>query len=100
MDRFLATMLALVCLLFLVRLALGPARQQRLDAVARRSWRGALARLKSLSQWRSRQQQRQRNKTHAEQATRDAIERARRGAVERDGNVIRPKAFKGKKDTH
>jgi hypothetical protein len=84
-ERFLAGVIVLVCVAFLVRLTLPPARQQRFDA--------------ALRHWRSRHQQKQRIKAHAEKTAHDAIERARRG-VERDGNVIRPKAFKGKDERH
>lgn len=98
-ERFLASVIVLVCVAFLVRLALPPARQQSFDATLRRWWMGTQARFRDLRQWRSRHQQKQRIKAHAEKTAHDAIERARRG-VERDGNVIRPKAFKGKNDTH
>jgi len=37
----------------------------------------------------------------ARREAKDAIQRARRSAIERDGNVYRPKAFKGKRrDLH
>ncbi|MEY2838132.1 MAG: hypothetical protein RJB60_431 [Pseudomonadota bacterium] len=98
-ERFLAGVIVLVCVAFLVRLTLPPARQQRFDAALRRWWMGTQARLKDVRQWRSRHQQKQRIKAHAEKTAHDAIERARRG-VERDGNVIRPKAFKGKDERH
>jgi hypothetical protein len=98
-ERFLAGVIVLVCAALLVRLALPPARQQRFDAALRRGWLGTQARFRDLRQWRTRHHQKQRIKAHAEKTAHDAIERARRG-VERDGNVIRPKAFKGKDERH
>jgi len=98
-ERFLAGVIVLVCVAFLVRLTLPAARQQAFDATLRRWWMGTQARFKDVRQWRHRQQQKQRIQAHAEKTARDAIERARRG-VERDGNVIRPKAFKGKDEPH
>lgn len=97
-DRFIAGLIVLVCVIFLVRLLLPAAQQQRFDARLRRLWLGVVARFNDIRHWRTRQKSQQRIKANAEQAARAAIERARRG-VERDGNVIRPKAFKGKDDT-
>lgn len=97
-DRFIAGLIVLVCVVFLVRLMLPAARQQRFDTSLRRLWLGVVARFNDVRHWRTRQKSQQRIKAHAEEAARAAIERARRG-VERDGNVIRPKAFKGKDDT-
>lgn len=96
-ERFIAGLIVLVCVVLLVRLVLPAARRQRFDAAARRLWLGLAARSNDLRHWHTRRQSQQRIKAQAEQAARDAIERARRG-VERDGNVIRPKAFKGKDD--
>ena len=98
-DRFIAGLIVLVCGVFLVRLMLPAARQQRFDAALRRFWLGVVARFNDIRHLRARQKSQQRIKAHAEQAAHAAIERARRG-VERDGNVIRPKAFKGKDDRH
>lgn len=98
-ERFLAGLIVVVCVAFLVRLTLPPARQQLFDTTLRRTWLGLVARFNDLRHWRTRQQSQQRIKAQAEKTAREAIERARRG-VERDGNVIRPKAFKGKDDLH
>jgi hypothetical protein len=62
------------CLVMLLGMALGPRRRAR----ARAAWR-------HLQHW----PQRRRS---ADAATKQAIERARR-AVERDGNVYRPRSF-------
>jgi hypothetical protein len=98
-ERIAAGVTALVCLAFLVRLLLPAPAQQRLDSFAKRHW----YRLKdaAIGLWRGlrgRPQARQQQKLdqiQAERLAREAIEKARRG-VERDGNVIRPKAFKGR----
>lgn len=98
-ERIAAGVTALVCLAFLVRLVLSAPAQQRLDASAARWWahtkghaRRAWHSLRRLPQAR---QQQKTDQAHAEKLAREAIEKARRG-VERDGNVIRPKAFKGR----
>jgi hypothetical protein len=98
-ERFIAGLVVLVCVVLLLRLALPAASRQRFDAAARRLWLGFVAGFHDLRHWHTRRQSRQRIQAQAEQAAHDAIERARRG-VERDGNVIRPKAFKGKDDPH
>jgi len=41
-----------------------------------------------------------RHRAAAERLARDAIERARKTNVERDGNVIKPDAFKGPRKPH
>lgn len=95
-DRIVAGLTALVCLVFLVRLALGPARQQRFDAV----WRRLGHRIRHLAHqvrhWGAHRRQRQQVRDKAAKTAQEAIDRARRGAVQRDGNVIRPSAFKSK----
>ena len=98
-ERIAAGLVALVCLAFLLRLLLPAPAQQRVDAFSRRLWDRFKAR--SLGAWRSlrggprsRQQQKV-DQAQAEKLAREAIDKARRG-VERDGNVIRPKAFKGR----
>lgn len=98
-ERIAAGVTALVCLAFLVRLLLPAPAQQRLDGFARLHWNRLKA--ASIGLWRglrgSPQARRQQklDQVQAERLAREAIEKARRG-VERDGNVIRPKAFKGR----
>jgi hypothetical protein len=98
-ERIAAGLVALVCLAFLVRLLLPSPAQQRLDAFARLQWGrlkgwclGAWQALRGLPQAR---QQHKVDQAQAEKLAREAIDKARRG-VEREGNVIRPKAFKGR----
>jgi hypothetical protein len=79
----------------LLRVLLGPRRRSRVDAALRRSATflqerfGRFVGLPSAH-------------VRAEREARNAIARARaRAAADREGNVIRPKAFKGKKrDLH
>ena len=98
-ERMAAGATALVCLIFLVRLLLPAPAQQRLDAWWARGW--ALTKGRVLHAWHSLRrlpqahQQQKTDRAHAEKLAREVIDKARRG-VERDGNVIRPKAFKGR----
>lgn len=94
-ERIVAALMGLICLIFLARLALGPARQQRFDAALRRLWQALRSVAQRLRRWPSTVRQKKAHQAHAAKVAQDAIDRARRG-VERDGNVIRPKAFKGR----
>jgi hypothetical protein len=95
-ETLLASVTALVCVLLLIRLAVGHARRQRIDAMARRATQGlraagtrSLHAVKGLGRSRAQRQD-------AARAAEAAIERAKRGAW--DGNVYRPERF-GKTDT-
>ena len=90
-ERIVAALMGLICLVFLVRLALGPARQQRFDATLRRLWQAITTLAQRLRRWPGTVRQKKAHQAHAAKVAQDAIDRARRG-VERDGNVIRPKA--------
>ncbi len=96
-ERIVAGLITLVCLVLLVRLVLSPARQARFDAHLRRTWHRLKQAMHHLRHWRQNRQRQQRAQDQAAKAALEAINRARRG-VERDGNVIRPKAFKSKDD--
>lgn len=93
LTRWASALVVAVCVLMLVRMVL-PARQrarfdQRLKQVPqvlRRRWH-------TLRHGR-------RHRVDAERLARDAIERARKTNVERDGNVIKPDAFKGPRKPH
>ncbi|MEY4429596.1 MAG: hypothetical protein RLZZ182_2285 [Pseudomonadota bacterium] len=99
-ERIAAGLVALVCLIFLIRLLLPAPAQQRWDAAMRRALASVQARWRTLRQWPQSRQQQKVDQAQAEKLAREAIDKARRG-VERDGNVIRPKAFKGRDhDTH
>lgn len=96
-ERIVAGLVALVCLMFLVRLVLSPARQARFDARLRRAWQGLKQAVHGVRHWQDTRRRQQRAQDQAAKVAQEAINRARRG-VERDGNVIRPKAFKSKDD--
>jgi hypothetical protein len=76
----------------LLRMAAGPRRTQRLDALVRRAWergRGLLRRRPGP--------RRQPSAQDAARAAEETIRRARgKGDTERDGNVYRPKSFRDK----
>ncbi|MBR7508449.1 hypothetical protein KC216_21550, partial [Mycobacterium tuberculosis] len=81
-EQWLAAGIALVCAVLLLRLVAGAHRRERMDRNASRMWsglKGAYYRVRT----------RAKIKRAAEQAAREAIERARHG-VERRGNVYTP----------
>lgn len=94
-QKWLAAGVVVVCLALLVRLSLSPTRRARLDAWGRGAWRRLASggwtawrtRLAALWHWR-------RRRVNAARLTEQAIERARRARVDREGNVLRPDAFK------
>lgn len=93
-EKFLAILVASVCLVLLVRLVIPERHRWRLDATARRGWlafRAWLAWLLRVWRWRSQRKQ-------ALILAEEAIRRARNG-VERDGNVLRPKSFRQPRDS-
>jgi hypothetical protein len=78
-----------VCAVLIVRLAIGPGRRARFDAAVVRRWQRLRAGAARLVRQR-------RLRTQAEREADAAIQRARRTgarAVERDGNVLRPRSF-------
>ena len=85
-EKSLAILVASVCLVLLVRLALPERFRWRLDAAARRYWQAFSARVLRVWRWRSQRKQ-------AARMAEEAIRRARQ-SVERDGNVYRPKSFR------
>lgn len=87
---------AVVCLVMLLRLMLGERRRQRFDNACLR-W------ATRIEQGAQRLWHRRADRQAAAQAAQDAIERARRvsaAEVDKDGNVLRPKAFKGPHKPH
>ncbi len=95
-DRVLAGVGVLVCAVLLLRMAIGTARCNRLDAKVR-GWFGRLSGRARAVRRRSAPLS-----VDAEAAQREAqraIDRARRARTEaeHDGNVIRPRAFRGPK---
>lgn len=98
-DKILPAIVATVCLVALVRLCLGAQRRRQFDQAMRRTW----AALKALPQ---RARNRPMSKKEAAKLAQDAIDRARRNQRNGvddgswDGNVYRPKSFKGPRKPH
>ena len=93
-EKIFAAAIVVACVLLLARMLLKPRRRARVDASLRRNgelWQG---RLRRFIAWPGAE-------LRARRATKEAIRRARRSASERDGNVVSPKAFKGRRrDLH
>lgn len=85
-ERIVAALIAVACIVMLLRLAIGPRRQQKLDRAAREAW----SRTHKLF---TRLYRRQATKKEAEKATQEILQRLRQ-PIERSGNVITPQAFK------
>lgn len=98
LTRWASALVVAVCVLMLVRLVLPAPKRVRLDQRVLSLWRQAP---KVLSRrWHALRHGR-RHRVDAERLARDAIERARKTTVERDGNVIKPDAFnKGPRKPH
>lgn len=92
-DKFLALLTAVVCLVFLVRMAVGARRRHRLDRFAFGLWHGLRRRVLRVAHWRK-------HRRSAEKAADEAIRRARQGGVERKGNVYTPKSFNKPRKPH
>ena len=82
-EKIFAAGMVIACVLLLARMLLRPRRRARVDASLRRNGSLWQHRLRHAVAWPGAQL------------------RARRSAIERDGNVVSPKAFKGKRrDLH
>lgn len=93
-EKIFAAVMLAVCMLLLARMLLGETRRDRLDAMLRHA--GALwhRRIRGAAAWPAAH-------ARARREAEEAIRRASRSTSDRDGNVIRPKAFKGKRrDLH
>jgi hypothetical protein len=90
-EKLFAAVVLAVCLVMLLRMALKPARRQRLDAAAQRLW----ARCRSLVRRKPPEPLTQQD---AARAAEEAIRRAREGRWE--GNVFRPRSFRRPKKPH
>ena len=84
-EKVFAALVVAVCAVMLLRLALGPARQQRFDRFFVRAWNTLRAWAIALWRW-------PRSRKAAQQLADDAIRRAREGRWE--GNVYTPEQFK------
>ena len=93
-EKVFAAAMVVACVLLLARMLLRPRRRARVDASVRKHtlvWRQRVVR---AALWPAAE-------LRARRETRDAIRRAKRSASEREGNVISPKAFKGRRrDLH
>jgi len=94
-ERLLGGLTLAVCLVLLLRLILGRRRRQRFDAAARQAWAGGRQALRRTLQWRTSR----REAASAAEVAEAAIRRAR-SASTREGNVIRPKSFRGPRKPH
>ncbi len=86
-EKVLAGVVLAVCVVMLLRLALGPARRVRFDRFFRGLAAGLRARAIALWRW-------PRSRRQAQQLADDAIRRAREGRW--DGNVYTPERFSKK----
>jgi hypothetical protein len=93
-EKVFAAIMVVVCVVLLLRMLLRPRRRARVDASLRKQaavWRSRVVR---AALWPAAE-------LRARRETKEAIRRARRSASEREGNVISPKAFKGRRrDLH
>jgi len=94
-DKLFSIFVAAVCVVMLIRLALGDSRRARFDHAVLRVW----SRLHRLAlyvwNWRRRRQ----SAAQAKQVADDVIRRVRH-RVEKEGNVLTPEAFKGPRKPH
>lgn len=99
-EKLLAAVGLVLCVLLLVRGMLPARRRERLDAAARR----LAQRLRRFGTGIAQAWQRRRKHGAAAREAGEAIERARRGSerrrapIDREGNVIRPRSFHGRRD--
>ena len=91
-EKLLAGLTLVVCVVLLVRLCLGQRRQQRFDAAVRRAAHACRRAALSVWHWRS-------SRKVAARVAEEAIKRARRGG-EWDGNVYKPKSFRRPRKPH
>lgn len=96
-ESLFAALGLLVCAALLLRMALGPEKQRRWD----RFWRGQYDRLRGAGRWLHRQWLLLRSSRGAREEAARTIDRVRRSkpAVDRDGNVIRPRSFRRDDDS-
>ena len=93
-EKIFAAAIVIACVLLLLRMFLRPRRRARVDASLRKKTALWQRRIQRAILWPAAE-------LRARRETKEAIRRARRSASEREGNVISPKAFKGKRrDLH
>lgn len=89
-EQVLAGLVLAVCVLLLLRLTLNAPRRYRIDSALRRAWQWCGQQLRRPGQHRAR-------KRAAAAQAEELIRRVRR-EVEREGNVIRPRQFRGTRE--
>ncbi len=93
-EKVFAGAMVAASVLLLLRMLLKPRRRGRVDAFILRNGRLWHRRLSYALAWPAAE-------WRARRATKEAIRRARLSSTDREGNVYRPKAFKGKRrDLH
>jgi hypothetical protein len=93
-EKIFAAAIVVACVLLLARMLLRPRRRARVDASVRKKAALWQRRIQRAILWPAAE-------LRARRETKEAIRRARRSAFEREGNVINPKAFKGRRrDLH
>ncbi|MBT9609179.1 hypothetical protein EV672_10523 [Aquabacterium commune] len=95
-NRWFAALVVLVCVALLVRMCLPVRHRAALDAALRRM--AGWLRVRATAVWHWRQWRSRRD--DAARLAEEAIQRARRTRADKDGNVIRPEAFKGPRKPH
>ncbi len=99
-DKLLALAVALACGVMLLRMAIGPARRHRLDALAWRAWLGLRHVAMRTWQWRRRRQARDEARRTAQAVIARARQPGAHGEVQKDGNVLRPESFQRPRKPH
>ena len=93
-EKIFAAAIVVACVLLLARMVLRPPRRARVDATLRKKAALWQRRIQRAVLWPAAE-------LRARRETKEAIRRARRSAIERDGNVVTPKVFKGRRrDLH
>ena len=95
-NPWFAALVVLVCVALLARMCLPLRRRVALDAALRRLPGWVRSRAKAVWHWRDWRSRRD----DAARLAEEAIQRARRTRADKDGNVIRPEAFKGPRKPH
>jgi hypothetical protein len=93
LGRIGAIAVVLLCVVLLARQFIGAPRRYRLDAMLRRTTHGLRSAAMRLYHWPA-------ARRAARREAEKAIRRARGDDSERDGNVIRPKAFRKPRKLH
>lgn len=94
-DKLFSIVVAAICVVMLIRLALGDSRRARLDHTFMQAWSRVQYWAWMLWHWR----RKRRSAAQAKQAAQEVINRVRH-RVEKEGNVLTPEAFKEPRKPH